>query len=281
ASGGRSAQGNGLGGAGQLSVADVAAAHLSAAAGGDVSSRVDWNGTRTGWVIVAAATCLADSGRGRAGRPAAAWWAALGADDAAFDPLRAAVVAAASRCAANPVGCSRRSARNTARAPGDVHTAHRLVRAGGWNAASTRGRGAHAASGRYGGASNDAAAAAGAAGTARARIPSDRSGADADSSQHRGSSAHAAVDAVIAGFSCTAAAARAARAWVDTGAHADQSVSRQRSECEGAASVARADLRFVDVLSATARGRVAQRHAQGALPRGDQEELRGVRRSGG
>src|SRR6185437_2184162 len=103
ASGGRSAQGNGLGGAGQLSVADVAAAHLSAAAGGDVSSRVDWNGTRTGWVIVAAATCLADSGRGRAGRPAAAWWAALGADDAAFDPLRAAVVAAASRCAANPV----------------------------------------------------------------------------------------------------------------------------------------------------------------------------------
>src|SRR6185437_8933612 len=156
-----------------------------------------WNGIRTGCVIVAAATCLADSGHWRAGRPAAAWWAALGADDSAFDPLGAAVAAAASRCAANPVGCSRRSARNTARAPGDVHTAHRLVRAGGWNAASIRGRGAHPASGRYGGASNDAAAAAGASGTARARIPPDRSGADADSSQHGGSSAHAALDAVV------------------------------------------------------------------------------------
>ena len=61
------------------------------------------------------------------------------------------------------------------------------------------------------------------------------------------------------------------------GTHANQSLSGQRSQRQGAAAGPGADIRSHRVLPTEARGGAARRHAQAAVPRGDQEELRGIR----
>ncbi|CAA9316648.1 MAG: hypothetical protein AVDCRST_MAG11-1812, partial [uncultured Gemmatimonadaceae bacterium] len=60
----------------------------------------------------------------------------------------------------------------------------------------------------------------------------------------------------------------------------DQPLPEQRPGDEGQAAGARAGIGHDHLPAPEARGRAPQQHAEAALPRGDQEELRGVRRAG-
>ena len=167
------------------------AAHCGSADRCYVSIDADWIGARD--VVVTTSECLADTSRRRPSCTPTSGYAIVGADDAAFHAAGASVAAAASRCASKPIRCCRRSARNTACAPSDVHAAHRFV-----CAHLRRGR-AHTAAWRNGGAPVDASGAAGSSGPTNAGLPPDRAGADSDSSQHGGPAPYTAVDAIVAG----------------------------------------------------------------------------------
>ncbi len=72
--------------------------------------------------------------------------------------------------------------------------------------------------------------------------------------------------------------ARAGNGRCADAACADQSLSRQRPECEGEAAGSGARVGYLRLFPTEARGRDSRRHAEAAFSRGNQEELRGIRR---